>query len=63
MNIRYIIAAVLGIIGFLLIAGAVGSLEQGLIGIGETILRAVLGIALVLVAVPVSGDFERGERK
>lgn len=63
MNKRYILAAVLGFIGFLLMIGAVGSLEHGSIGYGETFARAGAGIALILAAVPVSGDLERGERK
>lgn len=58
---RYIIAAVLVTIGFLLMIGAVGSLECGDIGIGETFARAGVGFAMIVVAAPVSGDLKRGD--
>ena len=56
MNKRYIIAAILGILGFLTIAGAVGSLEYCEIGVGEMFARVGAGVALIAVAVPVSGN-------
>lgn len=61
MNKRSIIAAVLATIGFLLIVGAVGSSEFGEIGIGEMFVRVGAGVALIAVAVPVSGNLKRGE--
>lgn len=62
MNKRYIIAAVLVTIGFLLIVGAVGSSEFGEIGIGEMFARAGAGVAVIAAAVPVSGSLKRGEK-
>ena len=61
MNKRSIIAGVLATIGFLLIVGAVGSSEFGEIGIGEMFARAGIGVALIAVAVPASGNLKRGE--
>ena len=63
MNKRSIIAGVLATIGFLLIVGAVGSSEFGEIGIGEVFVRAGAGFALIAVAVTVSGNLKRGEKK
>lgn len=62
MNKRSIIAAVLATIGFLLIVGAVGSSEFGEIGIGEMFVRAGAGVALIAVAVPVSGNLPRQKK-
>lgn len=62
MNKRYLAAAVLVTIGFLLMVGAVGSLECGEIGIGETFARAGAGFALVVAAAPVSGDLQKKNR-
>ncbi len=62
MNKRYLLAAVLVTIGFLLMVGAVGSLECGNIGIGETFVRAGAGFAMIVVVAPVSGDLKRGEK-
>ena len=59
MNKRSIIAAVLATIGFLLSVGAVGSSEFGEIGVGEMFARAGAGVALIAVAVPVGGEFEK----
>ena len=56
MNKRSIITAVLVTIGFLLIVGAVGSLEYCEIGVGEMFARVGAGVALIAVAVPVSGN-------
>lgn len=61
LNKRYIAAVILGVIGFMLMLGAVGSMEYGEIGEREAIIRAGIGIALALAAAPVSGDLERGE--
>lgn len=59
MNKRYLLAAVLVTIGFLMAFGAVGSLECGEIGIGETFARAGVGFTLVVAAAPVSGDLKK----
>ena len=63
LNKRYIAAVILGIIGFLLMLGAVGSMEFGEISEREAMIRGIIGMAILLVSAPVSGDFERGERK
>ena len=63
MNKRYLLAAVLVTIGFLLMVGAVGSLECGNIGIGETFARAGAGFAMMVAAAPVSGDLKREKRR
>lgn len=63
MNKRSIIAAVLVTIGFLLIVGAVGSSECGEIGIGEMFARVGAGVAVIAVAVPVSGSCEVEKEK
>lgn len=62
MNKRYLLAAVLVTIGLLTMIGAVGSLECGNIGIGETFARASAGFAMIVAAAPVSGDLKRGEK-
>ena len=62
MNKRYLLAAVLVTIGLLTMIGAVGSLECGNIGIGETFARAGAGLAMIVAAAPVSGDLKRGEK-
>lgn len=59
MNKRQIIAAIMAVIGTLLLFGAVGSVEfGGVISAGEFIARAAIGIALIGAAVPVSGDID-----
>ena len=62
MNKRYLLAAVLVTIGFLLMIGAVGSLECGYIGIGETFARAGAGFAMMVAAAPASGDLQKKNR-
>lgn len=62
MNKRSIIAAVLVTIGVLLIVGAVGSLEFCEIGYKEFFARAGAGVAVIAVAVPVSGSLKRGKK-
>lgn len=63
MNKRYLLAAVLVTIGFLLMIGAVGSLECGNIGIGETFARAGAGFAMMVAAAPMSGDLQKKNRR
>lgn len=59
MNKRQIIAAIMAVIGTLLLFGAVGSVEfGGIISAGEFIARSAIGIALIGAAVPVSGDLD-----
>lgn len=62
MNKRYLLAAVLVTIGFLVLIGAVGSLEYGSIGLDEMFVRAGVGFALIVAAFPVSGDLKRGDK-
>ena len=59
VNRRYIAAVILGTIGFLLLLGAVGSMEYGEIGEREAMIRGIIGMALLLVSAPVSGDMEK----
>lgn len=61
-NKRYIAAAILGIIGFMLMLGAVGSMEFGEISEREALIRAGIGMAFLLAAVPVSGDYKKENR-
>lgn len=61
MNKRYIIAAILGILGFLTIAGAVGSMEFDNLSGKDVFVNILVGIALLFAAVPVSGDLKRGD--
>ena len=62
MTKREIIAAILFIIGFILMTGAVGQLEvEKVADYGSFWLRAVIGIVLCVIAIPISGDIERGD--
>ncbi|HCF83574.1 MAG TPA: hypothetical protein DER68_06635 [Ruminococcaceae bacterium] len=61
MNKRYIIAAIFGILGFLLFAGAVGSMEFDDKGFGDVFVNILIGAALLAASVPVSGDLKRGD--
>lgn len=65
MNKRYLLAAVLFTIGFLLLIGAVGSLECGEIGYKETFVRCSIGMVLIFAAFPVSGNlpFQKKNRR
>lgn len=63
MNKRYIIAAILGILGFLTIAGAVGSMEFDNLSGKDVFVNILVGIALLFAAVPVSGDLKREKRR
>lgn len=53
---RYIAAFVLGMVGFLVILGAVGGLEYGDFTFGQAIVRGFIGILLMAVSLPISGD-------
>ena len=62
MTKREIVAAVLFIIGFILMFGAVGQMEfEKAVDYSSFWLRAGIGIALCAIAVPISGDIERGD--
>lgn len=61
MNKRYIVAAIFGILGFLLFAGAVGSMEFDDKGFGDVFVNILIGAALLAASVPVSGDLKRGD--
>ena len=58
MDKRQIIAAIMAVIGTLLLFGAVGSVEFGGTTAGEFIARSAIGIALIGASVPVSGDLD-----
>lgn len=61
MNKRYIIAAIFGILGFMLFAGAVGSMEFDDKDFGDVFVNILIGVALLVASVPVSGDLKRGD--
>lgn len=61
MNKRSIIAAVLVTIGFLLIVGAVGSMDYGSIGVKEALVRSAIGAGLIGIATLVNGVLKRGD--
>lgn len=66
MNKRYIIAAVLMLLGFLTIAGAVSGAEYGDLSFKDSIVYGIVGVALLVASVPISGDLKRnddGEKK
>lgn len=59
MDKRYIISAVLTMVGLLLMIGAVGSLECDQISIGQALIRGGIGCVMAFAAVPVSGDIKK----
>lgn len=62
MTRREIVAAVLFFVGFILMIGAVGQMEfEKAVDYGSFWLRAGIGIALCVIAVPISGDIERSD--
>lgn len=61
MNKRSIIAAVLMVLGLILTAGAVGSMEFDNLSGKDVFVNILIGIALLFAAVPVSGDLKRGD--
>ncbi len=62
-DIRYTIAAVLFLVGFLLIVGAVGGLECDDFTYGQAAVRAAIGALIMTAGIPVSGDLPTGKRK
>lgn len=58
MNKRYIVGVIFGILGFLLFAGAVGSIEFDNKGFGDVFVNIIVGAALIVASVPISGDLK-----
>lgn len=56
MNKRYIAAGVIGAIGFLICLSAVSQAEFDGIFVEEFAARSVVGILLMAVSLPISGD-------
>lgn len=56
MDKRYIISAVLTMVGLLLMVGAVGSLECDQISIGQALVRGIIGGVLTFVAVIIGEE-------
>ena len=66
MNKRSIIAAVLMVLGLILTAGAVSGSEYGDLSFKDSIVYGLVGAALLVASVPISGDLKRnddGEKK
>lgn len=66
MNKRSIIAAVLMVLGLILTAGAVSGSEYGDLSFKDSIIYGLVGAALLVASVPISGDLKRnddGEKK
>lgn len=61
MNKRSIIAAVLMVLGLILTAGAVSGSEYGDLSFKDSIVYGLVGAALLVASVPVSGDLKRGD--
>ena len=53
---RYLAAFTLGMVGFIIILGAVGGLECDDFTFGQAIARSVVGLLIMAAGVPVSGD-------
>ena len=60
---RYIAAFVLGMVGFIIVLGAVGGLECDDFTYGQAIARSVVGLLIMAAGIPVSGDLPIGKRK
>ena len=59
MKARQIIASIMAIVGFLLMAGAVGDSDfYGYFSIGDFV-RISVGLVLAIVAIPVSGELRK----
>lgn len=61
MNKRYIIAAVLMVLGLILTAGAVSGSEYGDLSFKDSIVYGLVGAALLVASVPISGDLKRND--
>ena len=53
---RYLAAFALGMVGFIIILGAVGCLECDDFTYGQAIARGIVGLLIMAAGVPVSGD-------
>ena len=60
---RYLAAFALGMVGFIIILGAVGGLECDSITYGQAIARGIVGLLIMAAGIPVSGDLPTGKRK
>ena len=56
MTKREIAAGIVGALGFLLMLSAVSLADFGELSVGEFATRAVVGILLMAVSLPISGD-------
>lgn len=61
MNKRSIIAAVLMVLGLILTAGAVSGSEYGDLSFKDSIVYGIVGAALLVASVPISGDLKRND--
>ncbi len=61
LTIREKIAAVMSILGFLIALGAAGQAELSAIWVDEYYIRSGIGLLLMFVAFPVSGDMKRDD--
>ena len=53
---RYLAAFTLGMVGFIIILGAVGGLECDDFTYGQAIARGIVGLLIMAAGIPVSGD-------
>ena len=53
---RYLAAFALGMVGFIIILGAVGGLECDDFTYGQAIARGIVGLLIMAAGIPVSGD-------
>lgn len=61
MNKRSIIAAVLMVLGLILTAGAVSGSEYGDLSFKDSFVYGIVGVALLVASVPISGNLKRGD--
>ena len=55
---RYLAAFALGMVGFIIILGAVGGLAYSDFTFGQAIARGIVGLLIMAAGVPVSGDMK-----
>lgn len=60
---RQIAAFILGTIGFLLIAGALGQAEFSEICASEFYIKTAIGLLMMFAALPLWGDFEEDKEQ
>ena len=63
MTKRQVIAAIVGVIGFLFCLSAVSQAEFDGIFVEEFAARSVVGILLMFAAVPLSGDIDEKKNR